>query len=43
MGIYSNYEVYPSYFDEIDASLCEDCPYADGICWKAGYCVVEDM
>ena len=28
---------------DVDTSLCEDCPYAHGICWKAGYCIVEDM
>lgn len=29
--------------EDVDTSLCETCPYADGICWKAGYCIVEDM
>ena len=28
---------------DVDTSLCNDCPYADGICWKAGYCIVEDL
>ena len=43
MGIYSPYEVYPSDFDSIDDSMCDECPYAHGICWKAGYCLVEDV
>ena len=43
MGIYSSYEVYPSEFDNIDDSMCDECPYAHGICWKKGYCIVEDV
>ena len=43
MGIYSPYEVYPSDFDDIDDSMCNGCPYAHGVCWRAGYCIVEDM
>ena len=37
------YDVYPSDFDSIDDSMCAECPYAHGICWKKGYCIVEDM
>ena len=28
---------------EEDTSLCEDCPYRFGVCWKQGYCLVEDV
>ena len=34
----SNFDDY-----DVDTSNCEECPYAQGICWKAGYCIVEDM
>ena len=32
-------------FDEydVDTSLCDECPYRFGICWKLEYCPVEDM
>ena len=43
MGIYSQYDVYPSEFDSIDDSMCDECLYAHGICWKKGYCIVEDV
>ena len=43
MGIYSQYDVYPSEYDDIDNSMCENCPYAHGVCWRAGYCIVEDV
>lgn len=38
MGIYSPYEVYPSWFDEIDFSECEDCKFD---CDIHGYCINE--
>ena len=28
---------------EEDTSLCDDCPYRFGVCWKAGYCIVENI
>lgn len=28
---------------EVDTSLCEDCPYRFGVCWREGYCLVEDV
>lgn len=28
---------------EEDNSLCDECPYAHGACWKLGYCLVEDV
>lgn len=43
MGIYSPYEAYPSEYDSVDDSLCEDCPYAHSVCWRKGYCIVENM
>lgn len=33
---------YPTIFDEIDNSMCINCPHADGACWKAGRCLQED-
>ena len=34
----------PNFDDcDVDTSLCDECPYAQGICWKAGYCIVEDV
>ena len=34
---------YPAYFDEdIDISNCEHCPNADGKCFNAGKCLVEE-
>ena len=36
MGIYSPYEVYPSWYDdEIDLSKCDDCDFD---CWTYQYC-----
>ena len=35
MGIYSPYEVYPSWFDEIDTSICDGCDFD---CWTIGFC-----
>lgn len=43
MGVYSSYEVYPSWFDEIEPCPIKDCPYAHGICWDAGYCIIEKI
>ena len=40
MGIYSHYEVYPSWFDDIwPCPNGDDCPYADGECFDAGECL----
>ena len=39
MGVYSSTEVYPSEFDEIDTSDCNDCTFE---CWEAGYCIKEN-
>ena len=36
MGIYSPYEVYPSGFDEIDTTECENCTFE---CGTIGYCI----
>ena len=36
MGIYSPYEVFPSWYDdEIDLSKCDDCDFD---CWTHQYC-----
>ena len=36
MGIYSPYEVYPSWYDdEIDLSKCDGCDFD---CWTHEYC-----
>ena len=43
IGIYSPYDVYPSDFDCIDDSMCDECSYRFGICWKKGYCIVADV
>ena len=36
MGVYSSIDVYPSEFDEIDNSYCDDCTFE---CWEVGYCI----
>lgn len=34
----------PNFDDlDVDTSLCDECPYRFGICWKLEYCLVEDM
>lgn len=38
----SMYTTIPPEIEE-DTTLCENCPYADGICFRAGYCIVEDV
>lgn len=38
MSIYSQYEVYPSWVDEIDTSECEDCTFE---CGTIGYCLKD--
>lgn len=44
MGIYSNYEVYPSWFDEIEeCPHSELCNHANGDCFKAGFCLMEKI
>lgn len=44
MSMYDSRQPYPSWYDdEIDISMCKDCPYIYGVCWKAGYCIVEDV
>lgn len=35
MTIYSPYEVYPHWFDEIDLSECDGCDFD---CWTHEYC-----
>lgn len=32
---------YPAYFDEVDNSMCTNCPH-DGNCWNAGRCLMEE-
>lgn len=39
--MYSRYEVYPSYFDEIEPCPKENCKYGNGDCINAGYCIIE--
>lgn len=42
MGIYSPYEVYPSWFDEIKpCPNSETCEFSDGACFDAGKCLKE--
>lgn len=43
MGMYDSRIVYPPEFDEIDPCPIENCPYAHGICWEAGYCIMEKI
>lgn len=38
MGVYSPYEVYPSWFDEIE--FCDGCEHS-GTCFELGYCIKE--
>ena len=38
MSIYSQYEVYPSWVDEIDTRQCEDCTFE---CGTIGYCLKD--
>jgi hypothetical protein len=35
MGVYSSIEVYPSWIDDVDASLCEYCNIQ---CDELGFC-----
>ena len=42
MGIYSPYEVYPSYFDEFEpCPYADNCPHSNGDCFDAGECLVK--
>ncbi len=38
MSIYSPYEVYPSWIDEVELSLCENCTFD---CDIHQYCINE--
>lgn len=34
----------PNFDDyDVDTSLCDECPYRFGICWKLSYCIVDDV
>lgn len=43
MTIYNPYEVYPHWFDEIEPCDKDDCPYANGQCFNAGFCIMEKI
>lgn len=36
------YTTIPPELDE-DNSLCDNCIYAHGICWKAGFCILDEL
>ena len=38
MGVYSSIEVYPSWIDDIDTTVCEDCDFE---CDELEYCIKE--
>lgn len=38
LGIYSQYEVYPSEYDEIE--FCDGCKHSE-TCFELEYCVME--
>lgn len=33
----------PNFDDDVNTSLCDECPYRFGICWKLEYCIVENI
>ena len=44
MGIYSPYEVYPSWYDEMEeCPNAEHCIHANGDCFNAGFCLMEKI